>query len=220
VICIKLNNVELLFPSKPEDILLKQYIPFKRMYDKVNKIKESVNEDEVNEAHNIFLEEAECIVQSLYLFIDSDLIDLYDIPVRDENNKGLAELYEKLLIIMASYKPLESCKENYTFRFKEIDYTIKGIHKSSNKDLSLIESIEILEAQRIASTYPKDKSDDAIYSSMLTTLAVLSRKENERFPTNQLDINNLISSRSIELAEIPYTIALDAAFFLTFILQS
>jgi hypothetical protein len=219
MILLKLNGIDIEFPSIPEDILLKQYIPFKRMYDEMNALKESLDVEDGEDIPNVFLKEAECVVQSLYLFIDEDKIDLYELPIRDKQNKGLSQLYDMIVTIISSYKPLSNHKQDYSFKFKGIDYTIKGIHKEGKKDLTLIESIEILESQRVAATMDKSRSDDARYSSMLTTLAVLSRKENEKFPKTQLDINQMISERTNEFVDIPYTIALDAAFFLTFILE-
>lgn len=217
----KLNGIEITLPSKADEILLSQYIPFKRMYDEINKLQNNLEPElppgNSTSAH-VFLEETALIVQSLYLFIDSDKIDLYECPV-NKKGKGLIQLYDYILKIISEYKPLIENKSDYIFTFNGATYTIKGIHKGAKTDLSLIESIEILEGQRIAGNIDKSRSDDARYSSMIRTLAVLSRKGFEKFPTSQIEINSMIESRSKEFLDIPFTIAMDAAFFLTFILS-
>jgi hypothetical protein len=93
------------------------------------------------------------------------------------------------------------------------------LNNLTNKDLTVSESIELLEAQRILSNNRSKKNikesdyDSYLFTEIITVISVLARKEDDIFPETQSEIDKFIESRQKHFVDIDMCVGLTAAFF-------
>jgi hypothetical protein len=224
---VQINDHTFNVPETPNEVLLTNYIPFQRMYNEFCKM---VVDDHVDlkTQKEMVIQMAKC-VQS-YFSKDVDFEDIAGMPIGDFKSsimslgrsetiridKSLSTIFNSIVNVISSYQP-RIVDKDYSFTYKDKKYIISTIHRPNYKgSLTVSESIEILEAQRIAYQM-KDKQgvDNVKFSELLTMIAILAREKEETFPIEQTEIDDMIKVRTKLFMDITMDVAIDIAFFLT-----
>lgn len=141
----------------------------------------------------------------------------------DTSESNLLALYANCLKCFTSYEKAKfEPGKAYTFEYKGDRWQVPASYRDvlTNQkrfeDLPLAQTIEGLEAWR---KYEEVKENDAqgnlFFTTVLNTLAVFARKENEVFPDDQTAIDQLINERLVYFQDIDMQVGFDViAFFL------
>lgn len=223
---VTINNVEYQLPTVASEVPLKKYVPFSRNYNAYCRIIDQAETVTPQTTKEIIVKMAECIES--YLGETSDIETIAGLPLGEfresimslgrrelkSYDKTVSAIFDNLVRVVAMYKP-RVIDGNYFFDYKGETYYISTIHRNDYKgSLTVAESIEILESQRIASQLKeKHGEDNAVFSQTLTILAVLARPIGETFPLYQEEIDNMIAERTVHFQDITMDVAIDVAFF-------
>lgn len=140
----------------------------------------------------------------------------------DNVGKNLTSLYMWIVNLLGTFTPKIRKAEDCIFEYKGEQYAIPVIGLQTLAGLPLLpdletgEMIEAYEIKRMAQA--KIESDDPegshLFSYYLRLLAVLCRKEDERFPVFENEVEVFINERLLHFQEIDAGTALDVDFFL------
>lgn len=222
---VLINNVEYLIPEVASDVTFGNYIPFSRVHNELIKFEEK--SEEYDEAY--FIKKVKLMMEAVAKYFNTDSNVIFGIESGDieesvkykvsvKNEKSLRLLYESIAMIVCNYVPVKDY-EGYAFMVNGETYYLRHTIKKGDS-LTVSETIEILEAQRIAKLLiPKYGKDDTFFNAVLTMMAVLCMKEGEVYPNEQSEIDSMIEERKKIFQNVSMNIALDVAFFLTSIGQ-
>ena len=196
----KINDVLYSLPIEVSDIKLGDFLPFNREYQKYVDLQN-------NDADQKEL--IKQMVKCISAFFKCDVKD-----VRKSSYSSIEVLFNYLTNVITKFKIQD--KEIITFDYKGEKWTLNNL---TNKDLTVSESIELLEAQRILSNNRTKKNikesdyDSYLFTEIITVIAVLARKEDDIFPESQSDIDKFIEARQKHFVDIDMSVGLTAAFF-------
>lgn len=224
---VSINGLDLSVPEQSNEVRLDHFVPFNRCYQAFNKYID--DQQEANEKVEI----KQCILlmaDAVATYFKLDIEDIAGMPLgdfertinslgRSELNridKSLSMIFNALSLASTTYQPKKIDKD-YEFNYKGQTFIISRVHQENYKgSLTVSESIEILEAQRIANlTKDKKGPDNVNFTQMLNMIAVLARQKGENFPLDQAEIDEMLRERIEFFKDITMDIGLDIAFFLT-----
>lgn len=209
-------------PENIDEVSLSQAIQFNNRYEKYRKWSEENDADELTVDQQIAQIELMANCVSGYLDLDVKELSKLKVGSEDEFISAFDSVYgilAYLISIMETYQFTKPEDSSYKFVHHGIEYSVRGYYRNAifdntdMTDLSLSEAIECLEVKRLALNI-KNK-DNAKFTEMITTLAVLSRRDGELFPENQFEIDEFVNERVKEFQDINMKVAYDVAFFLT-----
>lgn len=224
-----INGKDYAIPETASEMKLSQFIPFDRVYRKLIEYEKDITEPTIETTKETII----MMVEAVHLFFKEthELEDIGGIQISDFNaniramkripkeEKSLRAVFNALINAHATYVPPidERFFDGYHFSHKGMKFTVSENHVNSKTNLSVSESIEVLEAQRI-SLMLKEKhgADNVDFSRILHTMAVICRAEGEMFPMTQAAIDEMIEQRINFFTDITMDVAYDIAFFLTY----
>lgn len=204
-------------------------VPLSRYIDFL-KAREALDDKEKLEAGEVNV--ARVLAQSVGAFmgvpVDEVLRAEYgDFEDVDDISKNLTSLYMWIVNLLGTFTPKIRKPEDCIFEYKGEQYTIPTIGFQALANLPLLpdletgEMIEAYEIKRMAQA--KIQSDDPegsyLFTYYLRLLAVLCRKEDERFPVFESDVEVFINERLLHFQEIDAGTALDVDFFLASLMR-
>ena len=196
----KINDVLYNLPLEVSEIKLGDFLPFNREYQKYVDLQNAESPE-----RDIIKQMVKCIAA----FFKCDIRD-----VKKSSYSSIEVLFNYLTNVITKFKIQD--KEVITFDYKGEHWTL---HNLTNKDSTVSESIELLEAQRILSNNRSKKNikesdyDSYLFTEIITVISVLAIKEDDIFPETQSEIDKFIESRQKHFVDIDMCVGLTAAFF-------
>ena len=135
--------------------------------------------------------------------------------------------------VLSAYEPKLKYDEDYIFTHRGEKFTCKAVYRDvllntvEFESLKTGEGIEMMEVfRKMESAKGNDMTGSLRYTSYLTMLAVLARKEKEKFPTSKDEIEKFIKKRinffggvnngkQVNSLIVSYTTAMDVFFWAT-----
>lgn len=231
---VRHKSAELSFPSNADDITMRQWTDFQIRKDKCPQFMrelERMKEDARKEAMDAWDQDnwAQFFVEiadTMATVVNVESGDLLrSLPPIADGQTSLLSLWLELSSMISNYQE----KERNTFEWKGNTYLWpqKIVDSFANnwygQMLTTAQAIEALQTEHVYNAKDKDGNyalEDRKYHVDITLLAVLSRrvkpnKEVETLPLDFVKRRDFIERRVKEFADIPMTVALDMAFFLT-----
>lgn len=210
---------EVMIPSSFDEVPLNKYISF---------MKEAslIGEENVNPIVQMAKAVGEFTGIDLHDILSANIGEMYG--EADELDGSLRTLYGYILKMVADYKPKLMTPDTAGFVYKGEQFTIPVILQNTLgglpilPNISVLESIECFEIQRITSNMIDETGDEngsQLFTFYLRMLSILCRKPGEFLPIGESDREKFFNDRSIYFKEITAAIALDVDFFLSNILQ-
>lgn len=216
----------LAFPEKAEEISLRQYAEYREIWENLPSFVTEKPLEEWDEEQTI--EYMEIQTRALLILTKVQMPDgsyercteddILAIPADEDSDIARSALFTKVVRVIDRYKP----KELSRFTYKGCNFVVPEHMKLGNRivrhgvNISTIEAIEALQLEHI---YNKKKGAERLYHSDLGVMAAVCRKivdgKKEKLPINTKKRRELITERIAFFSDIPMTVALDVAFFLT-----
>jgi hypothetical protein len=139
-------------------------------------------------------------------------------PPVDSTLTTLTAIWDHIKSVIASYKYVEQHSEDYSFHYKGEDFKVFKKYKdalyneSKFEKVSVGELTEAFDVTRLIEKRFKDKNSSTLLTEMLSIIAILARKDGERFPIDHKDA--FIASRASHFIDIPFDIASNVFFYL------
>lgn len=148
-----------------------------------------------------------------------------DMSAVESGTESLSRIINMIMHAMATYTYNLPSNKIYKFEHKGEIYCIPATNATAltnidlPTDLTVSEAVECLEVKRMArvlhsSSHTQQVKDNARFTEIIRTVAILSRKEGEKFPREQVEINRFIKERTGLFQDIPMKIGYDIYFFL------
>jgi hypothetical protein len=231
---LKHKHADLQFPSTADDITMRQWTDFQVRKAKgpafildLERMSESARKeamDKWEETHwaQFFGE----IAETMATVVNVESGDLLrSLPAIADGQTSLLSLWLELSTIINGYSP----KTGNTFDWKSHTYiwpqTVVDSFGNNwyGQTLTTAQAIEALQTEHVYNAKDENGNyalEDRKYHVDITLLAVLSRRvkqndEVEELPLDFVKRRDFIERRVKEFADIPMTVALDMAFFLT-----
>lgn len=152
--------------------------------------------------------------------IRDHIMAMADQTVKSIYNNDLFSLFAHIYRIIVQYKPKLRTADDCSFMHKDVEFLIpaflvKYLEGTPNEDLTVAESIEAFEVQRLAFDRKKTDEVSALYTEIVYLTAILARKPGQRLPDDQVGINAFIKSQVEFFADIDMETGFDVAFFLS-----
>lgn len=231
---IKHKSAELSFPSSADDITMRQWTDFQIRKDKcpqfmreLERMKEHARKEAMDawdhENWAQFFVEIADTMATVVNVKSGDL--LRSLPPIADGQTSLLALWLELSGLITGYQEQE--RKEFEWKGHKYIWPQKVVDSFGNEwygqMLSTAQAVEALQTEHVYNAKDKDGNyalEDRKYHVDITLLAVLSRRvkannEVEELPLDFVERREFIERRVREFQDIPMTVALDMAFFLT-----
>jgi hypothetical protein len=139
-------------------------------------------------------------------------------PPVDSTLNTLTAIWDHIKSVVASYQYIPQDSENYSFEYLGEQFFVfkkfkDALYKESKYDkVSVGELTEAFDVTRVIEKRFKTKNSSTLLTEMLSIIAILARKEGERFPME--DKESFISARASHFINLPFDIASNVFFYL------
>jgi hypothetical protein len=233
------NKHEMPVPYSLEEINLSQYYDFQIAYDRMMREAEKVDNGEINSGERHESKVVELMIETCKIIVPkADLLDFNPNEniteyietfkiIEGGDELTISLLYAHLFNIVRIYEPKHKDKVEFEYKGETYKIIAQELWRSWMMDpnytqMSAGEYIWINEFKR-----EKKKVDDQSfeqYGTMafrvnLFMLAILARKEGEQLPYKESELREFVLNRAKHFQEVPASIALDVAFFLSHLIE-
>lgn len=235
---IKANGKEYELATDINDVSLPAYLGYQKYYDELAKLEKKIQDalDDTFE-YNPDKESRQILTlmaKAVSAFLELPENEIIGIPVGDfENYFDLTKKLPKsmhtirgifwfIANMISNYR--SEIKENQNdFEFEHIcsdgvsrKFVVHGYHRLGAQDMLFSETLEILEAQRIATTLKGSQSEmNGLFTEKIMMVAVMAKEPGEVWPEKQSEIDILIKSKAELLKNIGAKTVIQIGFFLT-----
>jgi hypothetical protein len=224
----KNESIEIDLPQSMDEVSLSSALSFSIVE---REIKELLDNDPDNVIEYFIL-----VTRAVANFLDIDEEWLHGMPMGDvpttltkvrkttfkQATNGIIKLFEYIVTLFEGLKPELYIDREFTFEHKGETYHVPMFitdHLSTNMinpQLTVSEVVEALEVKRLCSKIKDNKN--ALFTELVKLTAILARKGDEKFPTDQQEINTFIQTRSNLFIDLDAKVGIDIAFFLNSII--
>lgn len=228
-------------PERSNEVLLSQALRFNKAHDALR----AWRKDQFGDTDKITFQDMTTalsrkeyllrVIDCLAEFFDMDPADfmgfkvgslrdhilaMADQTVKSIYHNDLFSLFAHIYRIIVEYKPKLRTADDCTFTHKGVEFLIpsflvKYLEGTPNEDLTVAESIEAFEVQRLAFDRKKTDEVSALYTEIVYLTAILARKPGQRLPDDQVGINAFIKIQVEFFTDIDMETGFDVAFFLS-----
>lgn len=195
-----------MIPESAEEIEYRQLIMYGSAYEKFLQVKNKQLKD---------------YLPVMSAFFDTDTEAIRSLPMRffPGFEKQATGLFLYITELMVAYEPKirKGVDGDAVIEYDGDTWLIPSALHANEADITFGQAIDLMDIQRKAKIEAENRPDDVddiTYTSGLSTLAVLLKKQGEELPEDDIQLKTLINKRIHRFAKMDMVTALDCIFFL------